>query len=73
MEETFTLKTYGWQELAILYAPGVTPRAATRRLALWVAKNQSLYECLTKTGWVKGTRLLTPVQVKTIIDFLGEP
>ena len=25
MEELFQQKTFGWQELAILYAPGLTP------------------------------------------------
>ena len=73
MEEIFKIKSYGWQELAILYAPGVTPRSATRRLSLWVMNNSDLAENLKKKGWRKGQHLLTPVQVKIIVDYLGEP
>lgn len=73
MNEQFKLKAYGWQELAILYAPCITPRAATRRLTLWVINNPHLSDILKRNGWVKGQHLLTPVQVKVIVDFLGEP
>lgn len=73
MNEIFKVKSYGWQELAILYAPGITPRAATQRLTLWVKNIPDLIESLKEKGWVKGQRLLTPVQVKLIVDYLGEP
>ncbi|RHR54931.1 DUF4248 domain-containing protein [Parabacteroides sp. AF17-28] len=73
MDGIFKIKSFGWQELAILYAPGITPRAATQRLTMWVKNNQNLAESLKEKGWIKGQRLLTPVQVKLIVDYLGEP
>lgn len=73
MEEIFKIRSYGWQELAILYAPAITPRAATQRLTLWVTSNSHLSDNLKDKGWIKGRHLLTPVQVKLIIDYLGEP
>ena len=46
MEELFQQKTFGWQELAILYAPGLTPHSASRRLTRWVIINKELYDRL---------------------------
>lgn len=73
MDVIFKIKSYGWQELAILYAPGITPRAATQRLTFWVMNNPDLAASLKGKGWVKGQHLLTPVQVKMIVNYLGEP
>lgn len=73
MQPNFELKSYGWQELAILYAPGLTPHSATKRLTKWVTINQDLYNRLKRVGWKAGSRLLTPIQVRVIVDILGEP
>lgn len=73
MKDTFQQKTYSWQELAILYAPGLTPHSASIRLTKWVVINQELYERLLRSGWIKGRRILSPMQVGIIVDFLGEP
>ena len=73
MEELFQQKTFGWQELAILYAPGLTRHSASRRLTRWVIINKELYDRLIRSGWIKGTRILSPLQVAIIVDFLGEP
>ncbi|WP_286472498.1 DUF4248 domain-containing protein [Parabacteroides goldsteinii] len=73
MEELFQQKAYGWQELAILYAPGLRPHSASRRLTRWVIINKELYDRLIRSGWIKGTRILSPLQVEIIVDFLGEP
>ena len=71
MEELFQQKTFGWQELAILYAPGLTPHSASRRLTRWVIINKELYDRLIRSGWIKGARILSPLQVAIIVDFLG--
>ena len=73
MEELFQQKTFGWQELAILYAQGLTPHSASRRLTRWVIINKELYDRLIRSGWIKGARILSPLQVAIIVDFLGEP
>ena len=69
----FQIRSYGWQELAVLYGAGITPESATKRLSSWVADNASLYRELELHGWKKGKKTLTPIQVSTIIRFLGTP
>lgn len=69
----FKIRSYSWQELAILYGPELTKESATKRLAQWVRRNVRLHEGLINAGWMKGTRVLTPVQVEIIVHYLGEP
>lgn len=69
----FNLRAYGWQELAILYAPDLTPESAAKRLTAWVNVNPALPQALKVVGWRKGQRVLTPLQVRTIVDYIGEP
>ena len=69
----FYVRAYGWQELAILYAPDLTPESAAKRLTAWVNVNPALPQALKVGGWRKGQRVLTPLQVKTIVDYIGEP
>lgn len=69
----FRVKAYGFYELAQVYNPGVTAETAAKRLRTWIQVNQSLKRELTARGWQKGTRLLTPLQVKTIVHYIGEP
>ena len=40
--ENFKTRTYGWQELAILYAPDLTPESAGKRLSSWIRFNPKL-------------------------------
>ena len=69
----FIIRAYGWQELAIGYAPDLTPESAAKRLSAWVAYNKALVRALEETGWRKGQRVLTPRQVGIIVEYLGEP
>lgn len=71
--EDFKIRTYGWQELAILYAPDLTPESAGKRLSSWIRFNPKLTHELQESGWKKGQRVLTPLQVCIIIQYLGEP
>lgn len=73
MNEKFKIKSYGWQELAVFYAPGITPHSATKRLAFWVFRNPQLYQKMQETGWKKKNKILTPEQVRILVYFLGEP
>lgn len=69
----FSIKTYGWKELAMQYAPDLTPHSASKRLLKWVLVNKKLHERLLRLGWTRGGHLLTPVQVGAIVEFLGKP
>lgn len=72
-EEKFKIRSYGWQELALLYGEGLTPESSTKRLSKWVQINPSLTDELERCGWKKGKKILTPIQVQVIVRFLGEP
>lgn len=69
----FIIKAYGWQELAIRYSPEVSPVTASRRLKSWVHLHPHLAKELKALGWKPSHRLLTPIQVETIVKHLGEP
>jgi hypothetical protein len=71
--DKFEIRSYGWTELAVCYNPEVSPETAAKRLNRWVHKNTGLHSSLRHLGWGKGSRLLTPLQVETIIRHLGEP
>ncbi|MBP1613624.1 MAG: hypothetical protein H6Q13_1072 [Bacteroidetes bacterium] len=60
-------------ELAQMYLPEATPAVARRKLNEWILRNQPLALALAHTGYTHSTRMLTPAQVRLIIQYLGEP
>lgn len=72
-ERKWKNRSFTWMELGMLYSPTLTPAAASRRLKAWVMANGGLIRCLTKTGWNRTQRILTPRQVGCIVEVLGEP
>ncbi|MBR1682001.1 MAG: DUF4248 domain-containing protein [Bacteroidaceae bacterium] len=60
-------------ELAMAYAPHLTPGGAVNRLMAWIRHNPELAEALLRTGYRKHQKLLTSLQVRTICSYLGEP
>jgi len=70
---SFRIRSYGFQELAQLYSPGITPDSAYRRLYRWVNHSPELYKALCRAGWKKGNRVLRPRQVRVLVEHLGEP
>ena len=66
-------RRFTWMELGVLYSPTLAPAAASRRLKAWVMANGGLIRSLTKTGWNRTQRILTPRQVGCIVEVLGEP
>ena len=60
-------------ELAMAYAPNLTPQGAVNRLMDWIHHNPELTESLLRTGYRKSQKLFTSLQVRYIIDYLGEP
>ncbi len=61
------------RELAQMYAPDLTPRAAVNRLMDWIRRHPTLTDELSRTGYRKTARVFTPRQVHLILDYLGEP
>ena len=73
MMNEFEVRSYGWQELAVLYGSDLMPVSAGKRLSKWVGVNPELKTELQGNGWRKGKKMLTPLQVRTIVQYLGEP
>lgn len=70
---TFTIRTYGMQELALLYFPFSAPASASCQLKRWINLNTALYNDIVDAGYRCGQRLLTPRQVGIIAAHLGPP
>lgn len=73
MEDTFKIKSYGFQELATLYLPHIQPRSASNRLRIWINRNEKLKQELASHGYIKSGKILTPAMVSSIIQILGKP
>ena len=73
MEEPFKIRTYGFGELAQLYFPSITKKSASAQLRRWIKMSKAVMPILINLGYKPGNRLLTPVQVKVIINEFGEP
>ncbi|QNR23164.1 DUF4248 domain-containing protein [Croceimicrobium hydrocarbonivorans] len=73
MEDTFKIRSYGFQELATLYLPNIQPRSASLRLRAWLERNTALYSKLLELGFFKGCKILTPEMVREIVSVIGEP
>ncbi len=62
-----------WQELALLYNPGVQPDSATRQLKRWVDRNRALKEELIRTGLATPRSPVNPCTGPIYYNHLGEP
>ena len=69
----FCIRSYGRTELALLYNPCLTPKAAYRKLAAWIDHYPGLAGHLAELGTLPGSRSYTPAQVREIVGALGEP
>ena len=69
----FTIRPMSKSELAMAYAPNLTQQGAVNRLMDWIHHNPELVEALDRTGYRKSQKLLTSLQVRTIISYLGAP
>jgi hypothetical protein len=72
-QNEFQLQAYSFQELAIAYAPALSVGSAVNRLSRWIRVSNSLREELYTLGWMPGNKQFTPMQVRTIVSYLGEP
>lgn len=71
--ETFHYRMYGKTELALLYCPHLSSSAARRKLMQWIALQPQLVEDLHRMGMVDNSRCFTPIQVRLIVEAIGEP
>lgn len=72
-EETFRIKAYGLQELGMLYFPKSTPRSASTQLKKWINNNGRLLSQMIEAGYYNGQKILTPKQVRIIVEHLDPP
>ena len=73
MTEHFQIRTYGKGELALLYTPHVTQAAACKKLMHWISLQPQLGEALKRYGLTASSRTFTPIQVRLIVEAIGEP
>ena len=52
----FEIRSYGWQELAVLYGPDLMPESAGKRLSKWVGADPVLERSCRATVGGKGRR-----------------
>lgn len=67
------VRTYGKRELAMAYAPDISPESAVNRLNQWLHYDPRLYEALVQAGYRPRGRFFTSRQVEVIFRFLGPP
>lgn len=71
--EHFELRSYGKTELALQYSPHITMNAARRKLMRWIQRKPGLMEELLKAGYNERAHNFLPLEVKLIVEALGEP
>ena len=67
------VSSYGFGQLAQLYYPDRGERSAVRLFREELKLTRGLWDAMTAVGYKPYTKLLTRGQVKTIVQFLGEP
>lgn len=69
----FQYRMYGKSELALKYCPHLSASAARRKLMQWIELQPQLVEDLQHLGLVENSRCFTPIQVRLIVEAIGEP
>ena len=72
-EPLFTLRSYPFGELAQLYYPDRSSQGALRLFREELVQTRGLKEALEAVGYKPYCKVLTRGQVKTIVQYLGEP
>ena len=71
--EPFEIRAYGRTELAQCYFPSLTPQSAYRKLESWIDYHPTLRDRLRATSTNPHSRVYMPVQVRLIVEAIGEP
>ena len=66
-------RSYGFAELAQLYYPDRGERSAVRLFREEMKATRGLWDAMLAVGYKPYCKVLTRGQVKTIVQFLGEP
>ncbi len=66
-------QVYGFGEQAQMYFPAVSPKTASTNLNNWIKSAPALKSALCETGRRPGCKILSPAQVRLIVDAFGEP
>ena len=69
--ETFVIRAYG--RTAQCYFPNLSPQSAYRKLESWIDYHPTLRERLRSTSTNPHSRVYMPVQVRMIVEAIGEP
>jgi hypothetical protein len=72
-QEGWPVRPYSKRELAMAYAPDISPSSALNRLAGWVRHHRRLSDELDETGYQNRQRIFTSLQVELIFRYLGRP
>jgi len=67
------VRTYSKYELAHIYFPQSTPQVAVNQLMKWIKQAPDLMAQLESAGYKRCSKMLTPKQVRMIIEAFGEP
>lgn len=73
MDGQFKIRSYGYGELALLYFPKSNKRSASTQLGRWLRQNEKLKTRLLELGYKSRKKILTPSQVRLIVELFGEP
>lgn len=73
VDTEFRIRSYGKSELAQLYLPDITPCAARRTFNGWITHSPGLTDRLRQIGFSPTSHYYTPLQVRLIVEALGEP
>lgn len=71
--ENFVIRAYGRTELAQCYFPSLSPQSAYRKLQSWIDYHPTLRDRLESTSTCPHSRVYMPVQVRMIVEAIGEP
>ena len=69
----FKIRAYGRMELAQLNSPQLTAIADYRKKQKWIFLCPGLLQRLYDLGYESKRRSFTPLEVRVIVDALGEP
>ena len=69
----FEIATYGFGELAQMYYPDHNYDSALRFFRREMHETRGMWQAMQDVGYKENTKVLTRAQVRTIVEFLGEP
>ena len=69
----FTIKPYNFGNLAQMYYPDHPYQSALRLFREEMHKTRGMWAAMEAEGYKDNTKILTRAQVRTIVEFLGEP